>query len=170
MVSESLRKPSVEQLRTCQQFSVCNCPCESVSACDASRLFFTAGIRRIRVRLIRTYFHIGLFVMIRIRFIIYCIFFIETFWANFLYCAWYTTSQLSFLNRLIKKLEGAYSFQELRWSTVACKARSCFISLKLFPNSEVVIVRRGDKSSLLHLSCNVVICFLGSVFDCSGIY
>ena len=67
------------------------------------------------------------------------------------------------LFRLIPKSIGSYSCQETGWMTVACGAHSCCISHKLFPNSEVTIVRRETLSSTLHLSCDCGFRVLGLI-------
>ena len=81
------------------------------------------------------------------------------FCAKYSYCVWFTTNQMGCLNRLFPKFRGTYSFQELRWRTLSYSGRSCLIYHKVFPNSEVAIVREEIMSSSLHFICAVVFRF-----------
>ena len=65
----------------------------------------------------------------------------KTSWAKFLSCVLYTTIQTDCLIKLFSKSRSTYSFDELEEKTVANSSRSSLVSLKLFPNSEVRIVK-----------------------------
>ena len=72
--------------------------------------------------------------------------------------------------RWFKKSRGSYSFQDLRWRTLAHRAHSCLISNKRFPNNvEVVFVREEKLSCPLHFSCDAVNRFLGFVLKVLGV-
>ena len=94
----------------------------------------------------------------------------ETLWVNFSYCAQDTPSQVGCVIRWFTKSRGRYTFQDLRWRTLAYRAHSCLISHKRFPNSvEVVFVRREILSPPSHFCCDAVNCFLGFVLKVLGV-
>ena len=94
----------------------------------------------------------------------------ESLWANFSYCAQDTPSQVGCVIRKFTKSRGRYTFQDLRWRTLAYRAHSCLISHKRFPNSvEVVFVRKEILSSPSHFSCDAGSGFLGFVLTNLGV-